>query len=178
VLAKFGLPIEIFPVKLPLVAVIAPVIVAFVATKAPVCVTLKGALVGVALPAAKAVAPVEIVTVFVPVPAVSVELLILHPAIFPALETKLPEGVTIKGAVVGLLLPAQNATPSLFGDIPTVLAPDPADNCGGVELIVKPPMVPVVADMFPVIDKEEPFQTSLFPEGLPILSVPPPAFVK
>jgi hypothetical protein len=164
------------PPIVPLLAVIAPVIVAFVATKAPVCVTLKGALVGVALPAEKAVAPVEIVTVFVPVPAVSVELLILQPAIFPELEIKLPEGVTIKGAKFGLLFPAQNATPLLFGDIPTLVVPDPAIN--SVELIVKPPMVPAVADMFPVIDKEEPFQTSLFPEGLPILSVPPPAFVK
>ena len=81
------------------------------------------------------------------------------PLILTPEANSLPAGVTINGANVGSLFPAQNATPSLFGDIPTVLAPDPADNCGGVELIVKPPMVPVVADMFPVMDKEEPFQS-------------------
>ena len=47
------------------------------------------------------------------------------------------------------------------------------------ELELRLPLkVPLVAFISPVTDKEEPFQTSLFPEGLPIRKVPPLAFVK
>lgn len=109
-------------------------------------------------------------------PPISPEVALTVPLMFAAEANKLPLGVTINGAAVGLLLPAQNATPSELGEIPTLVVLEPAIKL--VDPIVKPPIVPLVAVMAPVIDKLDPFQVIRFPEGLPILKVPPFSFVK